>query len=61
LALIYVISKNMDDSDSEHTFDKSMGKDECPKMKETWSYGTGDTKVIRIPHRGMIFLNGDKQ
>ncbi|MCK5850095.1 MAG: signal peptide peptidase SppA [Kiritimatiellae bacterium] len=61
LALIYVISKNTDDSDSENAFGTSMGKDECPKMKETWSYGTGNTKVIRIPLRGMIVLGGNKQ
>ncbi|MEI7946186.1 MAG: signal peptide peptidase SppA [bacterium] len=35
------------------------GIDEMPQMKETWSYGTGDVKVIRIPLQGMIMLSED--
>ena len=61
LAIIYLISKDSDDSDSKTSFGISMGADECPEMKETWSYGSGNTKVIRIPLRGMITLNGEKQ
>jgi protease-4 len=35
------------------------GEDEVPRMRETWSYGTGSAKVIRIPVEGMIML-GEK-
>lgn len=41
------------------TASRRMGKDEYPVLKEIWSYGSGDTKVIRIPLQGMIFLGGD--
>jgi len=40
--------------------DREKGKDEFPEMEEIWSYGSGNTKVIRIPLRGMIALGGDK-
>lgn len=35
------------------------GEDEVPQMKEIWSYGTGDVKVVRIPLQGMILLSDD--
>jgi protease-4 len=35
------------------------GEDEVPFMKETWSYGAGEEKVIRIPLQGMIMLGDD--
>ncbi|MFC1462434.1 signal peptide peptidase SppA [Verrucomicrobiota bacterium] len=39
---------------------REKGKDEFPEMDEIWSYGAGETKVVRIPLRGMIALGGDK-
>ena len=39
--------------------DAEFGSDEYPNLQETWSSGQGDTKVVRIPLRGMITLNGD--
>lgn len=36
-----------------------VGEDEVPQMKEIWSYGAGDVKVVRIPLEGMILLNAD--
>ena len=36
-----------------------VGKDEYPVLKEVWSYGSGEVKVVRIPLRGMIFLGGE--
>jgi protease IV len=36
-----------------------VGEDEVPQMRETWSYGSGEVKVIRIPLEGMIMLNAD--
>ena len=36
-----------------------VGEDECPYMIETWSCGTGDAKVVRIPVCGMIMLGED--
>jgi protease-4 len=35
-----------------------MGQDDMPDMRETWSSGQGDTKVVRIPVEGMIMLGG---
>jgi len=34
----------------------AMGEDEYPDMVETWSFGQGDVKVVRIPVEGMISL-----
>jgi protease-4 len=34
------------------------GEDENPRMREVWSSGHGDTKVVRIPLTGLIFLDG---
>jgi len=36
---------------------RKWGEDAFPHMTETWSEGRGETKVIRIPLRGMILLN----
>lgn len=38
---------------------RGVGKDEYPDLKEVWSYGAGQTKVVRIPLQGMIFLGKD--
>lgn len=35
------------------------GEDEVPQMRETWSYGTGEAKVVRIPVEGIIMLGED--
>jgi len=35
------------------------GADEYPSLKETWSYGSGNVKVVSIPIRGMILLGDD--
>lgn len=34
----------------------NLGEDEAPDMVETWSSGTGDVKVVRVPITGMIML-----
>ncbi|MBP5226049.1 MAG: signal peptide peptidase SppA [Kiritimatiellae bacterium] len=44
--------------DSENA-SAQFGKDEMPEMKEIWSSGNGDVKVVRIPLTGMILLNND--
>lgn len=36
------------------------GKDEFPELNEIWSCGSGETKVVRIPLRGLIALGADK-
>lgn len=36
---------------------KDLGKDEYPSFNEIWSAGSGETKVVRIPLRGMIALD----
>jgi len=33
-----------------------VGEDEAPFMVETWSSGSGDVKVVRIPVEGLIML-----
>jgi len=38
------------------TTEGDYGEDEFPNLQETWSYGTGTTKVVRIPIEGMIML-----
>ena len=35
---------------------RKLGLDQSPRMTEVWSWGQGDTKVVRIPLRGMILL-----
>ncbi len=42
------------------TEERTMGEDEFPAMTETWSTGSGDTKVIRIPLKGLIMLGEDR-
>ena len=37
-----------------------MGTDEFPDMQEVWSYGGGEMKVVRIPLRGFIQLQEDR-
>ena len=45
----------------EHqTETSSMGADEYPALTEVWSCGSGDTKVVRIPLRGMILIEEDR-
>jgi len=34
-----------------------MGEDEAPFMTETWSAGSGDVKVVRVPVEGLIVLD----
>jgi protease-4 len=34
--------------------EKDYPRDETPKLDETWSYGSGDIKVVRIPLDGVI-------
>ncbi len=34
--------------------EKDYPRDEAPKLDETWSFGSGDTKVVRIPLDGVI-------
>jgi len=41
---------------SEHAV-AAYGSDESPYFEETWSYGHGSNKVIRVPLKGMIMLN----
>lgn len=36
-----------------------LGQDEAPDLKEVWSWGAGDTKVVVIPLKGVIFLDHD--
>ncbi|MEI6970719.1 MAG: signal peptide peptidase SppA [bacterium] len=36
-----------------------MGADEFPVLRETWSYGGGDTKVVRIPLKGVLVERDD--
>ncbi|MCX7591609.1 MAG: signal peptide peptidase SppA [Kiritimatiellae bacterium] len=33
-----------------------MGEDELPRLREIWSAGEGDVKVVRIPLEGLIML-----
>ncbi len=40
--------------------ERTMGADDFPTMTETWSSGSGDTKVVRIPLQGMIMLGEDR-
>ena len=35
---------------------RHLGQDEYPEMREVWSCGSGQTKVVTIPLRGMILL-----
>lgn len=38
---------------------QQYGADEFPQLGETWSEGSGDNKVVRIPLSGMILLGAD--
>lgn len=38
------------------TLEGDYGEDEFPNLEEVWSYGSGTTKVVRIPIEGMILL-----
>lgn len=40
--------------------DRTMGADDFPTLTETWSSGSGETKVVRIPLKGMIMLGEDR-
>ena len=37
----------------------AAGEDDAPSLGEVWSSGSGDTKVVRIPLTGLIFLGED--
>lgn len=39
-----------------HSAAQMRGEDECPRMIEKWSTGSGTSKVVRIPVTGMIML-----
>ena len=36
-----------------------LGEDEFPSLQEVWSEGSGDTKVVTVPLRGLIHLGED--
>lgn len=38
---------------------QGKGADECPALNEVWAEGSGHTKVVRIPLRGMIMLGAE--
>ena len=59
LALI-ILGGLCDSMDEDFFGGRKKGKDEFPELKEIWSWGSGETKVVRIPLRGMIALGGDK-
>ena len=42
-----------------HPYGAEVGEDEAPFMVETWSFGSGNVKVVRIPVSGMIMLGED--
>jgi protease-4 len=54
----------LNDTDSDSLYFSRIasnrgGEDEVPRMRETWSYGTGEVKVVRIPVEGIIMLGED--
>ena len=62
--LIFIGIGSLANGKSRLSWDKDnrsarFGKDEMPDMKEVWSSGKGDVKVVRIPLTGMISLNDD--
>lgn len=40
--------------------EKDYPRDEAPKLDETWSFGSGDVKVARIPLDGVIMRNEEE-
>jgi protease-4 len=40
--------------------EKDYPRDEAPKLDETWSFGSGDIKVVRIPLDGVIMRNEEE-
>jgi len=36
-----------------------LGEDEYPALKEVWSWGQGDTKVVVVPLKGLLLLDTD--
>jgi protease IV len=36
-----------------------LGEDESPSLNEIWSCGSGDTKVVTVPLKGVILLDGE--
>ena len=44
-------------SSCESKAGRDRGVDEYPDLKEVWSCGSGDTKVVRIPLTGLIMLD----
>jgi protease-4 len=65
VALIAVGISAVEDTGSGGSFSFSKiasnrgGEDEVPHMRETWSYGTGEVKVVRIPVEGIIMFGED--
>ncbi len=43
---------------SKDALSEKYGKDEVPHLNEIWSTGSGETKVVRVPLKGMIMLDG---
>jgi len=35
----------------------TMGEDQSPALKEVWAWGTGETKVVVVPLKGLIVLD----
>jgi protease-4 len=35
----------------------TMGEDQSPALKEVWAWGTGETKVVVVPLKGLIMLD----
>ncbi|NOU35883.1 MAG: signal peptide peptidase SppA [Kiritimatiellaceae bacterium] len=40
--------------------EKDYPRDEAPKLDETWSFGSGDVKVVRIPLDGVIMRSEEE-
>jgi protease-4 len=38
-------------------FQQERGEDEFPELRETWAYGSGETKVVMVPVSGMIVMD----
>ena len=41
-------------------YEEDYPRDEAPKLDETWSFGSGDVKVARIPLDGIIMRNEEE-
>ncbi len=59
-AIILLASFTIGRSDGFSIASRGMGVDEYPDMQEVWSYGGGETKVVRIPLKGFIQLQEEQ-